>query len=380
MSDEAMAESGDEAVDMQKAAKAFSLLGASKGGRARAASLTSEERKEIAKRAVESRWAKAREESKLAEHIPLATHGSPDHPLDLGGIKVPCYVLSDESRVITHRGLQRSLGRGISGGARETAKFLAQFDRKGIDCKDLIARVSNPREFMPPVGGRTAFGYDGTILAEICDVVLAARKAGFLGDNDKRKKLADHCEILVRSFAKVGIIAMIDEATGYQEVRPKGDLERILKMYIAEELLPWSKRFPDEFYQQIYRLKGWEWQPDSSKRPRIISKITDDYVYSRLPDGVLDKLREENPVAYRDGSRRHRHHQLLSREIGNPHLEKQVVAVTTLLRISRDWHEFVEMFERSLPGAPHQRRLALEMEPAEPSATLGHSEFVNNAD
>ncbi len=339
------------------AARALGKLGASKGGKARAAALNPEERKEIAKKAVESRWAKAREDSQVSEGIPRATHGSPDHPLQIGGIEIPCYVLDDGSRVITHRGLQRSLGKAASGGARNTASFLEKFDTKGIPCKDLIARVSSPMEFMPPVGGRTAFGYSGTILAEICDVVLAARNRGMLSPN--QVALAEHCEILVRSFAKVGIIALIDEATGYQADREKGELNLILEMYIAKELLPWTKRFPDEFYRQIFRLKGWGWPPKTGQRPKIIAKITEDFVYKRLPDGVLEKLRGENPVAYKGGSRKYRHHQLLSGDIGNPHLEKQVVAVTTLLRIARDWHEFEEMFERTLPDAPHQMRLSL---------------------
>ena len=53
--------------------------------------------------------------------------------------------------------------------------------------------------------------------------------------------------------------------------------------------------------------------------------------YEKLPEGVLDKLREKNPVTV-EGRRRHKHHQFLTKDIGNPHLEKQVVAVTTLMR------------------------------------------------
>ncbi len=132
-------------------------------------------------------------------------------------------------------------------------------------------------------------------------------------------------------------------------------------MYIAKELLPWAKRFPDEFYQQIFRLKGWSYPPKSAKRPKVIGKLTEQLVYNRLPPGVLEDIRAKNPVTYKGGSRKARHHQLLTEEIGNPHLEKQVLAVTTILRISRDWHEFVELFERSEPNAPHQNRLSLQI-------------------
>jgi hypothetical protein len=48
-------------------------------------------------------------------------------------------------------------------------------------------------------------------------------------------------------FARVGIIALVDEATGYQEVRDHEALQEILKRYISEELLVWVRTFPMEF-------------------------------------------------------------------------------------------------------------------------------------
>ena len=51
-------EKAGDNIDMKAAAKAFSQLGASKGGKARAEKLSPEQRREIALRASESRWAK----------------------------------------------------------------------------------------------------------------------------------------------------------------------------------------------------------------------------------------------------------------------------------------------------------------------------------
>lgn len=341
--------------DPSEAARELGKLGASKGGAARAASLTPEERSEIARGAAVRRWSKEAEASGGKSTIPYATHGSRNKPLTIESIQIPCYVLNDGTRVITHRGLQHSLAMPIKGGATETAGFVAQFERKGIDCKDLTVRLSSPKEFIPPYGGRTAFGYDATVLVDICEVVLAARSAGLL--TGRQKDLGDHCEILVRNFAKMGIIALIDEATGYQDTRPKDELQRILEMYIAKELLPWTQRFPEEFYQHLFRLKGWTYPPTSAKRPKIIGKLTEELVYKRLPPGVLEKIREENPVVYKGGTRKRRHHQHLSGDVGNPHLERQLISVTTLLRISRTWEEFKDVFERSHPDSPHQLRL-----------------------
>ena len=69
----------------------------------------------------------------------MATHGSDDHPLVIGNIEIPCYVLEDSTRVITNRGLQRSLGMAISGGAQRMVDFLSVLASKGVDCKNLIA-------------------------------------------------------------------------------------------------------------------------------------------------------------------------------------------------------------------------------------------------
>jgi hypothetical protein len=39
--------------------------------------------------------------------------------------------------------------------------------------------------------------------------------------------------------------------------------------------------FPDEFYEQIYQLRGWNYKEDSSQRPGIVSHYTIDLVYDR---------------------------------------------------------------------------------------------------
>ena len=160
----------------------------------------------------------------------------------------------------------------------------------------------------------------------------------------------------MRALSRVGVIALVDEATGYQEVRDRDELHRILAAYIHEELLPWAKRFPDEFYQQLFRLKGWEYKPPSVKRPQFVGKLTNELIYEKLPDGVLQQLREKNPLTS-GGYRKHRHHQFLTMDIGNPHLERHVAAVTTLMRVSSTWTRFKKLFDRAYPPAIAQLEL-----------------------
>ena len=54
--------------------------------------------------------------------------------------------------------------------------------------------------------------------------------------------------------AKVGLIALIDEATGYQYERETDALQIKLRTFIAAELREWEKTFPDELWEDLGAL------------------------------------------------------------------------------------------------------------------------------
>ena len=248
--------------------------GKAKGGHARADALTADERRSIARRAAAARW---------KGPVKRATHGSPDHPLKIGSIGIPCYVLEDGTRVLSQRGLRTGIGMSASGGSRSgeprLVSFIDSLAAKGIDIKDLPARIRAPVRFFPPGGGRDAYGYEATILADICDAVLSARKIPN-GLQPQQLHVAEQCEILLRGFARVGIIALVDEATGYQRDRAKDALARILEAFIEKELQPWVQTFPSEFYQEMFRLRGLEYPNDTVKRPQYFGVLTNDVIFS----------------------------------------------------------------------------------------------------
>lgn len=158
--------------------------------------------------------------------------------------------------------------------------------------------------------------------------------------------IADQCEILIRAFARVGITALVDEATGYQYDREKDELQKILKAYISEELLPWQKRFPDVFYKELFRLNGWDFTVNGiKKRPGIIGKWTNMFIYEELPNGVLDELKKKTPKS-ESGNRTSRYHQLLTLDIGEPNLEKQINKVITLFQVSDNMKQFCDNFKK----------------------------------
>lgn len=119
----------------------------------------------------------------------------------------------------------RSEGGGIKG-ERKIAAFMARLSEKGIDVRGLVARANSPIRFIPPHGGNPADGYEATILPDICAVIIDADQKGKL--DGRLKRLAERAAMLQHGFATVGIIALVDEATGYQKFRDSEALQKIL--------------------------------------------------------------------------------------------------------------------------------------------------------
>ena len=330
----------DAKKGISEAARAMARLGAAEGGRARAAKLTAEERSLAARQAAAARWGKPLPDPLVADGpaLPVATYGSPDRPLRIGSIEIPCYVLDDGRRVLSQVGLQLGIGFSRSGGksgSRRLPYFLASLEAKGLDLKGLTARASEPLVFVPSHGGRTALGYEATILPEVCEAVLEARRHKLL--NPQQARLAQQCEILLGGLARVGIIALVDEATGYQDQRARDALAKILEAFVAKELRPWVRTFEPEFYKEMFRLRGIPYS-GSPKKPAYIGHLTNDIVYDRLAPGVLEKLREVNPS--HGGRRKYRHFQWLTENQGYPALREHLAVATALMKISKDWNSF----------------------------------------
>ena len=193
-------------------------------------------------------------------------------------------------------------------------------------------------------GNQRINGYRAEALADICDAFLQARKEIDL--SPRQSIIAEQCEILMRAFARVGITALVDEATGYQHDREKDELQKILKAYISEELLPWQKRFPDEFYRQLFRLNGWDYTVKGIKqRPGVIGKWTNTIIYKELPVGVLEELKKKTPKDDM-GKLKARLHQSLTLDIGEPNLERQITKITALFQVSDNMAQFWQNFQK----------------------------------
>jgi P63C domain-containing protein len=316
---------------------------AAKGGLERAKRLTPIERRAIARQAAMTRWA--------AEGRPqpiLAKYGAADRPLKIGTIHIPCYVLADGTRVLAQRGLQSGIGLSEGGGYRGARKIVVLMERlheKGIEVRGLIARANSPIRFIPPHGGNPADGYEATILPDICAVLIDAGNKGVLGE--RLRHLADRAATLQHGFATLGIIALVDEATGYQDFRQRDALAKILERFVAKELRPWVKTFPAEYYQQIYRLNGWEYE-ENCGRPGVLGHWTNNIVYKRLAPGVWEELSRMTP---RDDSGRLKNKlfQRLTDEVGHPKLREHLAGVVMLMKYSPNWRVFMDRLDHEYP-------------------------------
>lgn len=333
----------------------MSALGAAKGGKARASALTSDERREIAREAASARWHGT---------VPRATH---EGDFRIGDATLSAAVLGDGRRLLTQSTFLTTLGRSRTPKAGTGA--LSEPDRLPtfIDADALQPYVSEPlRASALPVffidkNGRRGVGYDASLLPGVAEVYLKMRDA-LQAEGKQVPRNYDHivraCDLIMRGLAQVGISALVDEATGYQEVRDRDALQRILDRFLQREFATWAKRFPDEFYKEIFRLRGWTWKGMQVNRPHAVANYTKDIVYARLAPGILGALEERNPVLV-SGRRAARHHQFLTEDVGHPALAQHLYAVIGLMRMSDTWDQFIEWLDRAYPRRGDSLQLPL---------------------
>jgi hypothetical protein len=211
--------------------------------------------------------------------------------------------------------------------------------------------------------GKPARGYDAFILPRLCKVYFDARatineETGKSYITAQQLPLARASEILLLGLSKVGIIALIDEATGYQYDREQKDLQTILKLYVSDQILDWQLAFHLGFYKEIFRLWGVPFTDKNIKRkPLFIGGLTNELVYKKLPRGIfiLEKLKSKTPKTA-GGNYKFRLHQSLTEEVGREALKKVIYSIETLAAIS----DTKERFKRLVEDRFGQREIHFE--------------------
>jgi len=220
------------------------------------------------------------------------------------------------------------------------AHFVAQKTLSPYVSKELREVTEGPLLFRTDKGAQ-AYGYDATVLADICEAILSARSNDAL--SKQQKHIADKAEILVRAFARVGIVALVDEATGFQTNRGHDALRLLLERYIADGLQKWIHTFPDSFFAELDRL--YDNAPTTARsRPQYYGRFINKYVYDPIEHGYvkaeLDKLNITD-----EGKRRAKFHQWLTGE-GRTILTRQIGKVEGMMEMCGDIDQFKEMVKR----------------------------------
>lgn len=288
------------------------------------------------------------------EHgLPLVTH---EGTLKIGEeTRLPCYVLEDGRRLLSGKAVYHGLG--FSSHSNKGATRLINMPTlKGFLSEKLVTALQSPVEISTGVNRFTGSCYEAWVLPELCHAILDAADANHL--RPSQAAIVKQAKLLVRGLSIIGITALVDEATGYQNERAHDALEEILKQFISAELLKWAKTFPDEFYSEMFRLRGIRQSEVAAHRPGYIGKLTNDVVYERLAPGVLDELKRITPKDDK-GRRKHKYFMRLTEDVGHPKLREHLSNVIVLMRASPNWTSFYRLLQRSLPKYTDQLALPI---------------------
>jgi hypothetical protein len=327
--------------------------GRRRSGQARMEQLTKEERTELAKKAARGRWQMNEENAEVYEAFRSAD-------LEIADQLVPCAVLmvnGEPVRVVSERGLVKSFG-GKRGGAHwrrmkkdsentDLPVIISALNLRPYISQDLRDMLGTRYPYKGAGAGASAAGIRVEAYPMICDVLLKARDANALIGKGQ-EEIAKSADILMRGLAHTGIIALVDEATGFQIHRPSDALARILGAFIAKELQPYVPTFPQEFYEELFRLRHLDYRKDSVQRPQYFGMLTNDIVYKRLAPGVLEELRRVT-ARNESGRPKHKLFQRLTANRGYPKLIYHLGQVVATMKSSSEYKEFIRKLDQIRP-------------------------------
>lgn len=200
---------------------------------------------------------------------------------------VDCYVLDNGDRVISFRGTLKAIADREGG---NLAEYIGVSGLKSYINKDLV--LAETVDFFIPGSPTLGRGIKAETFLDICNAYVSAFSEGDL-TTKRQQEIAIRCSILLSSCAKVGLIALIDEATGYQFERQENALQLKMKAFIADEMRGWEKTFPDDLWEQFGRLTQWKGPLHS--RPKWWGKLVMELIYNALDSDVAAYLKENKP-------------------------------------------------------------------------------------
>ncbi len=270
--------------------------------------------------------------------------------LEVGDSSLPCYVLDDGRRVFSTRGMLESLG--YKANARPSGIFGSKALAPVMAAHDNPVGDLNVIEFN--AGSRfNAKGYDVEKFMDMCHALSEALDDGQLvGQHIDAARKAN---AIIRSSSKIGIVALVDEATGYQYARAEDALQFKLKLYLAEEMRAWEKTFPDELWIEFARLTQWDGQP-TKNRPRYWGYLVMDLIYRYLDPDIAQYVKENKPKP-RKGQN---YHQWFNEDVGMKRLVEHINRVIGMAQGCDTMDELKKKMRHRYGGEPIQLEMFME--------------------
>ncbi|MDR7875836.1 P63C domain-containing protein [Yersinia mollaretii] len=293
---------------------------------------------------------KAAAVSAVVRSAPKPTHSG------LMSTGVSCAVLPDGRRVVSmqgNNGLAETFGVSVgskmpkwvpSGDAGQLPYVLQATELQPYITDELREAIAEPIVFKNTSGVGAAYGLDATLLPELCEVWLAAERDGALRQRH-HLTTARKAEALYKALARVGAVALVDEATGYQKERERDELAKLLEQFIAKEMRPWVKTYPPEFFEELCRLRDVPFKANM-RRPQYFGHLVNNITYDRMAPDLRAILKEERTKANKQGAKMH---QFLSEGVGNEMLQKRFSGITTLMKACDSYDEFLTLLEKVHP-------------------------------
>lgn len=257
-------------------------------------------------------------------------------------------------RYITIESFIKVVGFGdVVKGVKECSRLLSHARMYKEKSEYLLAALNNPIKVK--INGIFRDYLEAPILIEFANHILNLRRSNVLGP--AWKTYCENCERFIQGLAKTGIVALIDEATGYKK-QQTDEYRRLFLSFIRENHSDWIKEFHQSFFDGIYKI--YHLPPlEGQKRPPFFGAFISKYVYYPLANShgaILEKLREKDPMVSKHG-RQYKLHQFLTEEVGKPALRKHLNQVETLLILSRDKGAFKRNFKKVFPQPYDQLEL-----------------------
>lgn len=260
--------------------------------------------------------------------------------LPIGDLELEVTILKDGTPVISYGSAERFFGLNSQRG-----KFFPQLTGQ------LKQVIKEPVKWQVPGNKRIYSGFEADILFDFAETIIELSKFENEELSPAKQQIVRQCWALVRAFGKAGVRAVCYDAAGYLREIKRDAIVQYFNKFLSDFLRPHELRFAGDMWPDIYHVYGKQIPRDRPMHEGAwLSKFIDTYIYKVLPEEVMKEIRDRNPYV-KGRFRKHKNHQFLSEEVGDPALMAVIAQVRTLLKITPPGkpEKFKELHRKAFP-------------------------------